>query len=331
MENVDIIIVGAGPIGLTCGIEAVRQGMSHLIFDRGCIVNSVFHFPTNMTFFSTSERLEIGNVPFVSHGERPTRREALEYYRRVVQSWGLHVHPYEPVMDIEPQKGHGFLVRTSRGHYPARRVIISTGFYDLYNPLDVPGEDLHKVRHYYDEPHPYVYRDLAVIGGANSAVQVALETWRAGARVTMIVREAELGTSVKYWLRPDVENRIREGAITAYFNSTVREIRPDSLDIVTPEGRVTVPNDFVFAMTGYRPDFEFLKRVGIAVTDAPHFAPVHDSDTLETNVPDLFLAGVVCGGMNTSRWFIENARDHAARIFHAIAARPNSQPEASSS
>ncbi|MBN2432825.1 MAG: YpdA family putative bacillithiol disulfide reductase [Acidobacteria bacterium] len=321
MDKVDIIIVGAGPIGLTCGIEAERRGLTHLIFDKGCIVNSIFHFPINMTFFSTSERLEIGNIPFVSHGERPTRREALEYYRRVVQAWGLNVRTYEQVTDLHPQKGRGFRVDTPRGHYIARRIIISTGFYDIPNLLNVPGEELPKVRHYYDEPHPYVYRSLAVIGGANSAVQVALETYRAGARVTMIVRESELGASVKYWLRPDIENRISEGSITVYFNSIVREIHPDSLVIATPEGLVTLPNDFVFAMTGYRPDFEFLRRIGVEITPPPDSRPVHDPDTLESNVRDLFLAGVVCGGVNTSRWFIENARDHADRIFDTIAAR----------
>lgn len=316
----DVIIIGAGPIGLACGIEAVRAGLSHLILEKGCIVNSIFHFPTNMTFFSTSDRLEIGAVPFVSHGERPTRREALEYYRRVVQSWNLAVRTYERVDAVTPD-GARYRVASEKGTTTARAVIVATGFYDTPNPLGVPGEELAKVRHYYDEPHPYVYRDVAVVGGANSAVQVALETFRHGSRVTLVVKKAALDDSVKYWLRPDIENRIREGSITALFNSTIRRIEPDRILVDTPDGRRTLPNDFVFAMTGYRPDFDFLQRIGLAFPAVAKGTPPFDPDSFETALPNLYLAGVVCGGMDTSQWFIENARDHAPRIVQRILAR----------
>ncbi|HFB67567.1 MAG TPA: YpdA family putative bacillithiol disulfide reductase, partial [Calditrichae bacterium] len=234
MSAYDVIIIGGGPIGLACGIEARKRGFSHLILEKGCLVNSVFHFPTNMTFFSTSERLEIGDVPFISHGEKPTRREALEYYRRVTAHWNLNVHTYEAAKKLQGQFPE-FVVESERATYSAKAVIVATGFYDQPNLLHVPGEDLPKVKHYYDEPHPYVFQHVAVIGGGNSAVDVALETFRRGAAsVTMIVREPALKSTIKYWVRPDIENRIKEGSIRAYFNSEVVEIRPKEIDVRTP-------------------------------------------------------------------------------------------------
>ena len=315
MENeYDVIIIGAGPIGLSCGIEAVRRKKKHLIIEKGCLVNSIFNYPTNMTFFSTSERLEIGDVPFVSHGDKPTRREALEYFRRVKNTWDLNVHTYEKVEDIN-NNDSVFTVITDKGTYTAKNVIISTGFYDKPNYMNVPGEDLPKVRHYFDEAHPYAYLKLIVIGAANSAVDVALETYRRGSEVTMVIRESKIKDSVKYWVKPDIENRIKEGSIKAYFDSFVTEIRENEVDIKTPDGMVTIENDFVFAMTGYHPDFDFLKKAGIDITGDTDAKPVYDSNTFETNVKGLYLAGVVCGGMDTGKLFIENSRFHAVGIF----------------
>ena len=311
----DIIIIGAGPIGISCGIEAVKRKYSHLIVEKGCLVNSLFNYPTNMVFFSTSERLEIGGVPFVSHGDKPTRREALEYFRRVVSSWKLNVKTYERVSEIKKLNG-GFEVATNKGNYSAKYIIIATGFYDKPNLLKVPGEKLPKVKHYFDEAHPYVYLNLLVIGGGNSAVDVALETYRRGSNVTMVVREDSLKEGVKYWVRPDIENRINEGSIKAYFNSKVMEIRENEVDIDTPDGLLTIENDFVFAMTGYHPDFEFLKKAEIEILN--NHSPVFNEQTYETNLERVYLAGVVCGGMDTSRYFIENSRSHAEAIFNSL-------------
>jgi thioredoxin reductase (NADPH) len=311
----DIIIIGAGPIGISCGIEAVKRKYSHLIVEKGCLVNSLFNYPTNMVFFSTSERLEIGGVPFVSHGDKPTRREALEYFRRVVSSWKLNVKTYEGVSEIN-RFNDGYDVITNKGKYSAKNIIIATGFYDKPNLLKVPGEELPKVKHYFDEAHPYVYLNLMVIGSGNSAVDVALETYRRGSNVTMVVREDSLKEGVKYWVRPDIENRINEGSIKAYFNSKVSEIREKEVDILTPDGLLTVENDFVFAMTGYHPDFEFLKKTGIEISN--NHSPVFNEQTYETNLERVYLAGVVCGGMDTSRYFIENSRSHAEAIFNSL-------------
>lgn len=317
MNNFDVIIIGAGPIGLTCGIEAVKSNLSHLIIEKGCLVNSLFHYPTNMTFFSTSDRVEIGNVPFVSHGDKPTRREALEYYRRVADSWHLNIHTYEAVTDII-KKGNQFIIQTSKSQYTSKQVIVSTGFYDYPNKLNIPGEDLPKVMHYFTEAHPYSYLDIAVIGGGNSAVDVALETFRRRSNVTMIVREPYLKESVKYWVKPDIENRIKEGSIKALFNSEVREIRETEIDVLTPFGMMTINNDFVFAMTGYQPDYQLLSKIGIDFSGDESRVPKHNPDTFETNIKGLYLAGVVCGGMETNMWFIENSRDHAEKIFNHI-------------
>lgn len=308
----DLLIIGAGPIGLACGIEAKKAGKSYLILDKGCLVNSLYHYPLNMTFFSTSDRLEIGGVPFISQWPKPTRSEALEYYRRVCMSWELNVHLYEEVVTVT--SGSIKTISTTKGEYRAKNVILSLGFYDLPYLLDIPGEDLPKVRHYYDEPHPYFKQKVVVVGAANSAVDVALETWRKGADVTMVVREASLRESVKYWVKPDIENRIKESSIKAHFNSSLVKIEKECVIIQTPEGEHTIANDFVLAMTGYQPPFEFMKAVGIAFQDDEAHTPVYNENTMETNVPGVYLAGVVCGGLKTGKWFIENSRIHAEMI-----------------
>lgn len=317
MKIFDVIIVGSGPIGITCGIEAKKRNLSHLIIDKGCLVNSLFHYPTNMTFFSTSDRLEIGDVPFVSHGDKPTRRESLEYYRRVTDLWQLDVNTYENVNEIV-NKDELFIVQTSKNKYSAKNIIAATGFFDHANMLNVPGEDLPKVKHYFTEAHPYAYLNVAVIGGGNSAVDVALETFRRRSKVTMIVREPTLKESVKYWVKPDIENRIKEGSIKAWFNSEVKEIRTDEIDVQSPNGVIIIKNDFVFAMTGYHPDYSFLRKIGVNVSEDKLQIPQFDPDTFESNIKALYLAGVVCGGMETNKWFIENSRDHAEKIFNHI-------------
>ena len=310
----DLIIIGAGPIGMTCAIEAKRAGMDALIIDKGMLVNTLFHFPTNMTYFSTSLLLEIGDVPFVSHDEKPTRRESLEYYRRVYESWKLNAHFYEEVLDVQKVKDH-FSVITNKTSYTSKAVVIATGFYDLPVLMNVPGEELPKVLHYYDEPHPYVDQKVAVIGAANSACDVALELWHKGADVTMIIRQSTISDHVKYWIKPNIENRIKEGSIKACFDSTVTSITEKSIEIITPDGPQSIPNDFVFAMTGYQPNFEWLQKIGIELTKQPETELNYNPDTHETNIPGLYVAGVVCGGMCTNKFFIENARDHAEKII----------------
>lgn len=319
MEGYEVVIIGAGPIGLACGIEAKKAGLNYLIIEKGCLVNSLYHYPMNMTFFSTSERLEIGDVPFISNNPKPARVEALEYYRRVCSSWDLNVRLYEEVKELTPSAPENFSIMTRRGKYLAKAVVLALGFYDLPYLLNVPGEDLKKVKHYYDEPHPYYRQKVAVIGAANSAVDVALETWRKGAAVTMIIREPSLRESVKYWVKPDIENRIKEGAIKAFFNSSVTRITETQIEIQTPEGSKKLDNDFVMAMTGYQPPFEFMKSMGIQFHDDEFHTPVYHEQTMETNVPNLYLAGVVCGGLKTNKWFIENSRDHAKLIMRSLA------------
>lgn len=311
----DVAIVGGGPIGLACGIAAKRGGLSYVIFEKGCLVNSLYHYPQNMTFFSTSDRLEIGDVPFISHGPKPTRAEALEYYRRVCTTHELSIRLYEEVCTIERTSAGSFNLFTSRGRYTSHAVILALGFFDRPFLLNVPGEDLPKVKHYYDDPHPYFRQKVLVVGAANSAVDVALETWRKGAEVTLVIRDARLRDSVKYWVKPDIENRIQEGAITAYFKSSVKEIHPHHVLIETPAGDRLLENDFVFAMTGYEPDFAWMTKCGIAFRDDEFCTPVYNEKTMETNVPGLYLAGVVCGGLKTNKWFIENSRVHAEMIM----------------
>ncbi len=316
-DEFDVVIVGGGPIGLACGIEARKAGLRYVIIEKGCLVNSLYNYPMNMTFFSTSERLEIGNVPFISHGPKPNRVESLEYYRRVCQSWELNIRLYEKVESIRHDNGL-HTIQTNKGLYSSRYVILALGFYDLPFLLNVPGETLPKVRHYYDEPHPYFKQRVVVIGASNSAVDVALETFRKGAEVTMVIRESSIGERVKYWVRPDIENRIKESSIRAYFNSRVTRITGHSVEITTPDGDVELENDFVLAMTGYQPPFDFLRDCGIAFRDDAYHTPVYNDQTMETNVPGVFLAGVVVGGLQTNKWFIENSRVHANQIIEYL-------------
>ena len=317
MNNYDVIIIGAGPIGLTCGIEAKKRNKSHLIIEKGCLVNSLYHYPTNMTFFSTSERIEIGELPFVSHGDKPTRRESLEYYRRVAHSWNLNIRTYEKVTNIKKQKGK-FLVTTSKAKYTSVNIIVATGFFDKPNLLNISGEDKPKVIHYFTEAHPYAYLKLIIVGAANSAVDVALETYRRGSEVTMVIREDKIKDTVKYWVKPDIENRINEGSIKAYFNSELIEIKDNEVDIKTPDGLISIENDFVFAMTGYHPDYEFLRKIGVECSQDENLIPQYDRDTFETRIEGMYLAGVVCGGRLTGKWFIENSLSHANTIFNHL-------------
>jgi thioredoxin reductase (NADPH) len=318
MQNYDILIVGAGPIGLACGIEAQKAGLSYVILEKGPLVHSLYHYPANMTFFSTSERLEIGGIPFVSNNAKPTRAEALEYYRRVAETFHLNLRLYEGVETITPQTSGGYAVVTGKNTYQAANIILATGFYDIPNKLNIPGEDLPKVTHYYAEPHPYYRQKVVVVGANNSAVDAALETWRKGAEVTMVVREADIGERVKYWARPDIVNRIKEGAIQAFFNATLTAIRPHEVEIQTPSGLVTFPNDFVIAATGYQPNFAFLQKIGVKLSEDGKFYPQYNPETQESNLVGLYLAGVICGGMDTHVWFIENSRVHAEKIIAAI-------------
>ncbi len=312
-----IIIIGGGPIGLACGLEAKKAGLSYLIIEKGTLVNSLYNYPVNMTFFSTSERLEIGGIPFVSNNAKPTRNEGLEYYRRVAISGGLHVKLFEEVVDVKRANEH-FTVTTSKQQYTAVNIIVCTGFYDIPYLLNVKGEELDKVKHYYNDPHFYAFQKVLVVGAANSAVDAALETWRKGAAVTMVIRNDRISDRVKYWVKPDIENRIKEGSIKAYFNSTVAAIRENEVDINTSEGLVTVENDWVLAMTGYQPDLTFLRKLGIDLSDDAVCKPTYSDETYETNVKGIYLAGVICGGMNTHRLFIENSREHAEKIIEHI-------------
>ena len=323
----DLIIIGGGPIGIACGLEAHNKGLSYRILEKGPIVNSLFNYPVNMQFFSSSERLEIDHIPFISNEAKPKRNEALEYYRRIVTSNELNIQLFETVTRVQ-KEGDSFAVTTSKATYYSHQVIIATGFYDLPNLLEVPGEDLPKVSHYYKDPHFYASQKLAVVGASNSAVDAALECWRKGAEVTMIVRGPEIGSRVKYWVRPDILNRIEEGSIRAYFNSTIQEIKPGQLVLDTPEGTVMLPNDFVLALTGYQPNFEFLTAAGIQLSADEKKRPQYDPKTMQTNVAGLYLAGVICGGMETHKWFIENSREHARIIIGHILEKKNaSQPE----
>lgn len=314
---VDVLIIGGGPIGMACGIAAIKAGLTHRIVEKGCLTNSLYHYPQGMTFFSTAEKLEIGNLPFVSTNPKPKRAEALEYYRRVAQTYDLNIQLLEEVEQVEKRDGI-FHVVTSKDEYQARNVIVATGFYDIPMMMAVPGEELPKVRHYYGEPHFYSRQNVIVVGASNSSVDAALETYRKGARVTMVVRGPNISSRVKYWVKPDIENRIASGEINAYFNSHILEISENDVLIGTPDGEVLLKNDFVLALTGYRPDFDFLKRIGIHLNEENCFVPEHHPQSMESNIKGLYLAGVVCGGLNTHTWFIENSRVHADQIIHSI-------------
>ena len=316
MKNFDILIIGAGPIGLACGIKAKEAGLSYLILDKGCLVNSIYNYPQNMTFFSTSEKLEIGGIPFVSNSPKPTRSEALEYYRRIALKFELNIHLFEEVLSVKKDKY--FELKTSNGQYQSKNVILSTGFYDLPALMNMPGEELPKVSHYYKDPHYFAMQKGVVVGASNSSVDAALECYRKGAEVTMVVRGEEIGERVKYWVRPDILNRIKEGNIKAFFNSKLKEIQPDVVIIDTLEGEVVLENDFVLALTGYQPNFEFLKKMGVELSEDDKKYPQHEQETMETNQKGMYLAGVVCGGMDTHLWFIENSRAHADKIIGNI-------------
>ncbi len=314
----DILIIGAGPIGLACGLEAKKKNLSYIIIEKGVLVNSLYHYPANMTFFSTSEKLEIDGIPFISKNPKPTKQEALEYYRRVATSNALDINLFEAVENIQNKNKH-FEVKTSKQKYTAKNVVLATGFYDKPNILDVPGENLDKVHQYYNDPHYFVNQDVVVVGASNSAVDAALEVYRKGSRVTMIVRGDDIGERVKYWVRPDVINRIEEGSIKAYFNAEIQEIKQESVVFKDKDNKKQeIKNDFVLALTGYKPNFDILERWGIKLSEDAKKIPEYNQQTMETNVKGLYLAGVICGGMETHKWFIENSRIHAKMIVEDI-------------
>jgi thioredoxin reductase (NADPH) len=349
-QHYSLLIIGGGPIGIACALEAKKNRIDYIIIEKGTLVNSLYNYPVNMTFFSTSERLEIGAVPFVSNNAKPTRNEALEYYRRVAKDNQINIRLFEEVTEVkrqetkykeqEPknkdQNSTGkerrsgddevlFTVSTNKSVYTAGNIIIATGFYDIPYLLNVPGEELPKVKHYYKDPHFYAFQKVMVVGAMNSAVDAALETWRKGAEVTMVIRQPEIGQRVKYWVRPDIENRIKEGSIKAFFNSSVKEIRETEVDLDTPEGIITIANDWVLAMTGYQPNLALLERMGISLSEDAIRKPVYNEETHESNMPNIFVAGVICGGMNTHRLFIENSREHAIKIVGHLAKRSQRQ------
>jgi thioredoxin reductase (NADPH) len=319
---VDLLVIGAGPTGLACAIEAQRARFTALLVDKGCLCNSLFHYPSNMTFFTTPELLEIGNMPFSSPNQKPNRNEALEYYRKVAEHYQLNIRQYENVERVDGRDGNFTVHTTDRFgrllQYRARKLVIATGYYDLPNYLEIPGEDLSKVKHYYHEPHPFYDLDVLVIGGKNSAAIAALDLWRHGAKVTLVHRGAEMHRHVKYWILPDINNRVKNGEITAYFNSSVTNIGEDDVTLSTPHGPVTLPNQFVFALTGYHPDFGFIERLGVTLDEANDRCPVCDPATLESNVPGIYLAGVIVAGERTNEIFIENGRFHGQLIAEAL-------------
>ena len=313
MPMVDLLIVGAGPVGLACAIEAQRHGLTARVLDKGALTNSILGYPARMEFFSTPDLIEIGDHPFPIPGYKPTREDALEYYRLVATREALDVRLYETMLELHGTRG-AFTVTTNRGTHQARHLVVATGFFDHPNRLSVPGADLPKVTHYYREAFPYARQRVVVIGARNSAAKAALDCHRHGAHVTLIVRGPSLSEKIKYWIRPDLENRIKEGSITALFNTEVDEIRETSVRVRNTHGVHEIPNDWVLAMTGYQPDFSFLERLGITFADDGCRTPVFDPATFETTRAGVYLAGTVCGGMNTGRWFIENGRFHARQI-----------------
>jgi thioredoxin reductase (NADPH) len=317
MKKIDVIINGGGPIGIACGIEAAKEQLSYLIIEKGCIVNSLYNYAQGMTFFSTSEKLEIDDIPFISNNTKPVKSEALEYYRRITHSRNLNIHLFEEVETIVKQD-EAFRVETTRSSYLAKNVIIATGFYDIPNKINIPGENLPKVSHYYKDPHFYAHQKVVVVGASNSAVDAALEIYRKGGDVTMIIRDQEIGSRVKYWVRPDIINRIKEGDIKVFFNSALKEIKKDEVIIDSLEKSITIKNDYVLALTGYTPNFDFIQKIGIKISNNDKKTPQYHIETMETNIEGMHLAGVVCGGMETHKWFIENSRIHASLIARNI-------------
>ena len=316
-DTYDIVIIGGGPIGIACGLEAEKHGLTYVILEKGCLVNSLYHYPTNMTFFSTSEKLELDGIPFISNNPKPRKAEALEYYRRIATSNQVNIHLFEKVTEVKSNSTIKEVI-TTKGFYKAKNVVIATGFYDIPNYIGVQGEELPKVAHYYNDPHYYATQKTIVVGASNSAVDAALEIYRKGGEVTMIVRAEDIGPRVKYWVRPDIVNRIEEGSIKAYFNSSIKEIKEKEVIVQTSDGETTLENDFVLLLTGYRPNFEFLDNIGISLKDEDKKIPMYDENTMETNIPGIYLAGVICGGMETHKWFIENSRIHAKLIVADI-------------
>tara|TARA_B100000575_G_C23140918_1_gene663896 strand:+ start:2511 stop:3470 length:960 start_codon:yes stop_codon:yes gene_type:complete len=314
----DLIIIGAGPIGLACGIEAEKNNLNYQILDKGMLVNSIFNYPINTTFFSTSDKLEIGGIPFISHNVKPTRTEALEYYRRVCDTWNLNLKLYNEVYEIISTDSY-FQLKTQSGTIDSKKVIISTGFYDIPYLLGIPGEEKDKVLHYYSESHPYYKMDIAIVGAGNSAVDAALDTYRKGAKsVTMIIREKEIGKNIKYWVRPDIINRIESGEIKVFYESEIKEIKESSILISVKNKIKKIENDFVLAMTGYQPNYKILENLGVKILNDEFKTPFYDQNTMETNVKGVFLAGVICGGLKTNKWFIENSREHSEKIINTI-------------
>ena len=315
--NLDIIIIGAGPIGIACALECQKRNWNYLVIEKGALTNSLFNYPLNMTFFSTSQKLEIDNIPFISNNPKPTRNEALEYYRRIATSNEMNIRLFEKVTEVKSDSAIKEVI-TTKGSYKAKNVVVATGFYDIPNYIGVQGEELPKVAHYYDDPHYYATQKTIVVGASNSAVDAALEIYRKGGDVTMIVRAEDIGPRVKYWVRPDIVNRIEEGSIKAHFNASIKEIKENEVIVQTQDGEVHIENDFVLLLTGYRPNFEFLNKIGISLKDESKRIPMYDENTMETNIPGIYLAGVICGGMETHKWFIENSRIHAKLIVANI-------------
>jgi thioredoxin reductase (NADPH) len=327
-ELFDVLVIGAGPTGMACAIEAQRIGLRAVLVDKGCLVNSLFHYPANMTFFTTPELLEIGDIPFSSPNQKPNRSEALEYYRKVADHYSLDVRQYERVDRVEGADGDFRVHTIDRFGTPhvhgSQKLVIATGYYDLPNYMDIPGEELPKVAHYYHEPHPYYDNDVLVIGGKNSAAIAALELWRHGSRVTIVHRGPAMHKNVKYWILPDIENRIRNQEIAAFFNSTVLTIRERSVLLHTPAGEIEIPNDFVFALTGYHPDYDFLKGMGVQISGG-ECRPACNTETLESNIAGVYLAGVIVAGARTSEIFIENGRFHGRQIATDLARKLSAQ------
>lgn len=315
--NYTTLIIGAGPIGIACALACKKMGIDYIVIEKGCLVNSIYNYPLDMTFFSSSERLEIDGIPFICNQPKPKRKEALEYYRRVATSNELNIRVYEEVKQVFKRDQH-FEVQTEKQNYIASNIILATGFYDIPNRMGVVGEELNKVHAYYKEAHRYSLQKVAIVGASNSAVDAALEIWRKGGEVTMIVRGKEIGERVKYWVRPDIENRIKEGSITAYFESEIIEITPTKVKFSTPNGIKEIENDHVLALIGYKPNFEFLEALGVRLSNDGNKYPEYNPLTMESNIPGLYLAGVVCGGLATHEWFIENSRIHADLIARDI-------------